>query len=88
MIYKLVVDDKAKKQLKKIDHTQGQIIVNWIDKNLVGTENPRQYGKSLSGSLKEFWRYRVGSYRILAKIDDNVVTIFVIDIDHRNKVYR
>jgi mRNA interferase RelE/StbE len=87
MAYKLVIDDKAKKQLKKIDRTQGQIIVNWIDKNLAETTNPRQFGKSLSGNLKGFWRYRVGNYRILTKIDDDVVTVFVVDIDHRSKVY-
>ncbi|MDR0854492.1 MAG: type II toxin-antitoxin system RelE/ParE family toxin [Clostridiales Family XIII bacterium] len=87
MSYKLVIDDKAKKQLKKIDHSQGQIIANWIDKNLVGAVDPRQLGKALTGNLKGFWRYRVGSYRILAEISDDVVTIFIIDIDHRSKVY-
>jgi mRNA interferase RelE/StbE len=87
MSYKLVIDDKAKKQLKKIDHSQGQIIANWIDKNLVGTTDPRQFGKALSGNLRGFWRYCVGSYRILAEINDDVVTIFIIDIDHRSKVY-
>lgn len=87
MSYKLLIDDKARKQLKKIDHAQGQLIVNWIDKNLVDTTDPRQFGKALAGNLKGFWRYRVGSYRILAKINDTVVTILIIDIDHRSKVY-
>jgi mRNA interferase RelE/StbE len=87
MVYKVIIDDKAKKQLKKIDHTQGQIIANWIDKHLASTTDPRQFGKPLSGNLKGFWRYRVGSYRILAQINDGIVTIFIIDIDHRSRAY-
>jgi mRNA interferase RelE/StbE len=87
MSYKLVIDDKAKKQLKKIAHSQGQIIVNWIDKNLVGTTDPYRFGKAFTGTLKGFWRYRVGRYRILAEINDDVVTIFIIDIDHRSNQY-
>ncbi|GHU84621.1 hypothetical protein FACS1894198_0630 [Clostridia bacterium] len=87
MGFKLVISNKAKKALKKIDHTQIQIIAKWIDKNLVGTENPRQFGKPLSGNLKDFWRYRVWNYRIVAEINDDTVTVLIIDIDHRRQVY-
>lgn len=34
------------------------------------------------------WRYRVGNYRIVADIEDDVLVILVVDVDHRSKVYR
>lgn len=34
------------------------------------------------------WRYRVGGYRIVADIEDDVLVILVVDVDHRSKVYR
>ncbi|MEI0796187.1 hypothetical protein R4L75_09620 [Brachyspira pilosicoli] len=40
-------------------------------------DNPRIKGKSLKGDLKEYWRYRVGDYRILSKIIYNKLIILV-----------
>ena len=39
------------------------------------------------GSLTGLWRYRVGDYRIIADIEDDVLVILVIDVDHRSTVY-
>ena len=44
------------------------IIYGWIEKNLVGCDNPRLYGKALIGNQKGYWRYRIGVYRIIADI--------------------
>ena len=49
-----------------------------IEKNLVNCINPRQHGKALTGDLKEIWQYRVGDYRLFAKIYDNVLLIELI----------
>ena len=51
-------------------------------------ENPRLWGKSLTGSLNEKWRYRVGDYRILCVIKDHIVTIEVVSIGHRKDIYK
>lgn len=81
------MSNKAKKALNQIDRYQAKIIVMWIEKNLDGCNNPRQYGKSLVGDKKGYWRYRVGSYRIIAEIDDMRVRIGIINIAHRREVY-
>ena len=47
------------------------VILGWIRKNLEGCENPRLHGKGLTANRSGEWRYRVGDYRLLAKIDDN-----------------
>jgi mRNA interferase RelE/StbE len=45
------------------------------------------YGKALQGNRDDQWRYRVGDYRILAKIDDDVVIITVVEVGHRKEIY-
>ena len=50
MKYKVVFSDTALKQLKKLDKYTSSLIIGWIEKNLDGTENPRQHGKSLTAN--------------------------------------
>ena len=88
MKYKILFDKKADKQLRKIDKTQQRIIVNWIIKNLENTNDPRVFGKALKGNLKDYWRYRVGDYRIIAEINDAEVKILIIEIGHRKDIYK
>jgi mRNA interferase RelE/StbE len=52
-------------------------------------DNPRSLGDALKGSeLGEFWKYRVGDYRIIASIEDSAVRILVVKIGNRREVYR
>jgi len=76
------------KTLQKMDGYTRRIIVSWIGKNLVDCENPRTYGKPLMADNEEQWRYRVGDYRIIAKIEDDRLVILVITIAHRKIVYQ
>jgi len=87
MKYQVVYEKRALKSLLRLDQGQQRIILAWIEKNLVDTEEPKKYGKALKGNLKEYWRYRVGNYRILAEIDDGEITIVIFNIDHRKDIY-
>ena len=78
----------ALKQLKKMDRFDAQLIVSWIGKNLEGCDDPRVHGKGLTANRSGEWRYRVGSYRILCVIEDDVLVIEVFSIGHRSTVYR
>lgn len=88
MRYKLFFEKKAEKQLSNIDQIQRKIIVSWIKNNLENSNNPRFFGKPLKGNLKEYWRYRVGKYRIIAEINDVEVRILIVAIGHRRDTYR
>ena len=88
MRYEIKFSDKARKSLKQIDRFQAKIVVAWIEKNLSGCSDPRAYGKALSGDKKDYWRYRVGNYRIIAEIDDGRIWINIINISHRREIYR
>ena len=62
--YKIEYTRKAKKKLAKMDAKASKRIIEWIKKNLEGCENPRLRGLPLEGDLRNYWRYRVGDYRI------------------------
>ena len=90
MSYRVEYSDDAKKSLskmKKKDPMEALRIYNWIGKNLVDCDDPRRTGKALTGQFKGSWRYRVGDYKILAEIHDDVLVILLIDIGHRSTVY-
>lgn len=86
-MYDLIYDKKYLKSLKKLDIQAQKIITNWVENNLLNCEEPRFSGKPLTGNFKGLWRYRIGSYRLLAKIDDDKLIIFAIDVGHRRDIY-
>ena len=85
--YKVESTEKAMKQLHKLDRQRFIIITNWIAKNLENCENPRLHGKALVANHSGKWRYRVGDYRIIAKIDDGKIIVFVLEVGHRRNIY-
>ena len=77
----------ATKQLEKLDKAVCRAINTYIQNRLAISENPRRFGKALTGNLKEFWRYRIGDDRLICKIEDEQVLILVVRVDHRKDVY-
>lgn len=50
--------------------------------------NPRRVGKALEGRLGGFWRYKIGLYRIMCRIEDEHLRIVVVAVGHRNDIYK
>ncbi|MCI7145722.1 MAG: type II toxin-antitoxin system RelE/ParE family toxin [Clostridiales bacterium] len=88
MTYDVKYEKKAVKQIQKLDPSVQRLIKTWIEKNLIGTTNPRQHGKGLVGDKSDYWRYGVGDYRILAKINDTEVIIIIVEVGHRKEIYK
>ena len=86
--YRVEIENAAQKAIRKLDVKVREKIVNWINENLEGCENPRFQGKVLRGKLAGKWRYRVGDYRIIAEIQDDKVVILVVDVNKRNDAYK
>ena len=86
--FTVLFSDIAVKNLKKMDKSVASLIVGYIEKNIEGCENPRNFGKPLTADHKGKWRYRVGDYRILALIEDKKVVVTIIEIGHRKDIYR
>ncbi|MCI7305427.1 MULTISPECIES: type II toxin-antitoxin system RelE family toxin [Trueperella] len=85
--YRVELTARARRQLKKMDRFDAKILATWIKNNLDGCANPRAFGKGLTANRSGEWRYRVGSYRILALIHDDVITVEIFSIGRRDKIY-
>ena len=85
--YALVYSKEALRDLKKLDSSVSRVIYAWLKKNIDGCSNPRIHGKGLTANRSGQWRYRVGNYRIICKIEDDKVIVLVLTIGHRSTVY-
>ncbi|UCB33420.1 ParE toxin of type II toxin-antitoxin system, parDE (plasmid) [Duffyella gerundensis] len=87
MVWTISYSERALKSLRKIDKQNARRIVDFMDLRVAVAADPRQSGKPLKGELGEFWRYRVGDYRILCEIGDDELVILAATIGHRREVY-
>lgn len=82
-MYRIVIEKYAEKQLAKISPPYFDKIVTAIQSL---AENPRPHGyKKLKG--RPGYRIRIGDYRVIYKIEDAVLTVYVIDIGNRKNIY-
>jgi mRNA interferase RelE/StbE len=78
---------KSRKQMHKLGVPTQQRIIRYLEGRIALSENPRLFGKELSGNLSSTWRYRVDDYRILCTIHDQTITVEVIAVGHRREIY-
>jgi mRNA interferase RelE/StbE len=80
--------DHARRQLRKLDKPSARRILDYMDQRIAPLEDARTQGKALRGPLGEFWRYRVGEYRIICELHDNELRVLVVRVDGRKDIYR
>jgi mRNA interferase RelE/StbE len=59
-----------------------------LEDEIAMLEDPRTCGKALIGDKGGLWRYRLGDYRIICSLDDEALTIPVLEAGHRRRIYR
>jgi addiction module toxin, RelE/StbE family len=88
MAWKIEITQEARAELKNLGTAEARRILKFLYERLQNRENPRETGETLKGNLRDFWRYRVGDYRILCRLEDGIVTVLVVQIAHRREVYK
>ena len=89
MAWLIEIDDAAKMDLAKLDRQIARRITAFLRERVAVLDDPRSIGEALKGSrLGEFWKYRVGDYRIIGSIEDSALRILVVKIGNRREVYR
>jgi mRNA interferase RelE/StbE len=89
MVWKVEIDPAAVRELARLDPPIARRILIFLHGRVAVLEDPRSIGEALKGSkLGEFWKYRVGDYRIISSIDDGALRILVVAIGNRREVYR
>ena len=89
MAWKVELSPAAERQLGKLDPQSLRRILQFLSSHVSQLENPRSIGQALQGErFGAFWRYRIGDYRVICKIEDAETLILVLRIGHRREVYR
>lgn len=89
MAWTIDYTETARKHLRKLDKQIARSILDFMDDRIADTNNPRSVGKSLKGpQLGDFWRYRVGDYRVVCEIQDHKLCVLVVKIGNRREIYR
>jgi mRNA interferase RelE/StbE len=84
-MYKVSISLPAQKSVRKISVDYYHIILKLIFEL---SENPRPFGCVKLAGFKNIYRIRVGIYRIIYSIEDEILTVEVVKIDHRGSVYK
>ena len=89
MVWQIELAKDAESELRKIDRQSAKRILSFLHDRVAMLEDPRSIGEALEDSkLGEFWKYRVGDYRVISSIKDDALLILVVKIGHRREVYR
>ena len=83
MTWQVIWSEKSVKQLEKMDTKNAQKI---YDSVLNCVDDPFKAVIKLQNS--PFFRLRVGDYRVILNLQQNRMIIFVVETDHRSKIYR
>jgi mRNA interferase RelE/StbE len=78
---------KADKQLDKLNRHDAARIISALE-HIAALDDPRQRGHLLVGQFSGLWRYCVGDWRIVVRIEDDRLVVVVLTIAHRREVYR
>ena len=84
-MYKISIVESAQKSMRKTPPHYYDAIVRQIFKL---ADNPRPFGYIKLAGFKNTYRIRAGIYRIIYTIEDKILTVNVVKIDHRRNVYR
>jgi mRNA interferase RelE/StbE len=89
LAWRIEFDDAALKELAKLDKPIARRILAFLRERVAVLEDPRSMGEALKGSkLGDFWKYRVGDYRLIANIEDGALRVLVLKVGNRREIYR
>ena len=89
MAYNVELSESAEREFGKLDAQQAKRILKFLHERVAKLDDPRSVGEALHGSqLGEFWKYRVGDYRLISKIEDDRLVVLVLRVGHRKEIYR
>jgi mRNA interferase RelE/StbE len=83
------IHDAAEKDIAKLDRVVAKRIIRFLRERVMSLDDPRSIGEALKGSrLGEYWKYRVGDYRIICRIEDSQITVYIVRVGNRREIYR
>jgi mRNA interferase RelE/StbE len=88
MAWKIEFESAARKELEKLDRPVARRIMKFLYQRVGQLDDPRRIGERLQGTRSDFWKYRVGDYRLICSLEDDRFVVLVLRIGHRREVYK
>ena len=88
MAWRIELLPAAEKELAKLGRAEAKRITQTLKTRIAQRNDPRELGTALAGDVSGLWRWRIGDYRVIARIEDERITILVVRVAHRREVYR
>jgi mRNA interferase RelE/StbE len=89
MAWNVELSESADRDLDKLESQDRERVLKFLHQPVAKLDDPRSLGAALRGSqLGEFWKYRVGDYRLISKIQGDRLAVLVLRVGHRKEVYR
>ncbi|UUL81892.1 type II toxin-antitoxin system RelE family toxin [Sphingomonas qomolangmaensis] len=88
MAWRIEFLPEAAKELAKLDRTAAARIIKTLETRIAVQDDPRSLGSTLTGDHAGYWRWQIGDYHVVARIEDDRVLILVVRVAHRRGVYR
>jgi mRNA interferase RelE/StbE len=86
-VWRIEFDSEAARDLRKLGAEPQRLILRYLRQRIATTEDPRRFGRPLTGDLKGLWRYRIGDHRIVASIEEDRFVVLIVTVGHRRDVY-
>ena len=88
MAWRIEFVPAAAKEVKKLGKAEATRILAVLEQRIAVLDDPRSLGSALTGEFGGLWRWRVGDYRVIARIQEERITFLVVRVAHRRDVYR
>jgi mRNA interferase RelE/StbE len=89
LAWQIEFDPDAVKDLKKLDRPVQKRILGFLNTRIAVCKDPRAIGESLAGNkLGNYWKYRVGDWRLVCDIADHKITVRVLRVGNRREIYK
>jgi mRNA interferase RelE/StbE len=88
MAWSIEFDPDARRELEKLDKSVSGRILKFLRERVAALDDPRSIGERLHGPLRQYWKYRVGDYRLICSLKDDRLVVIVVRIGHRREIYK
>ena len=85
MVYEVKFTPSADRTLNRLDLQDQRRIILRVEELAV---NPRPPGVKKLAGPGDLWRIRVGDYRVIYQINDDILLVLIVTVGHRGDVYR
>jgi mRNA interferase RelE/StbE len=88
MAWSIEFDPDARRELEKLDKSVSGRILKFLRERVAVLDDPRTIGERLHGPLRQYWKYRIGDYRLICSLKDDRLVVIVVRIGHRREIYK